>query len=56
MALGLFYDNDSILRVKTRISGFKKFPYNKKFPKLLKNDSYFTKLILLKSQEDVCHS
>ena len=36
------------LRVKTRICGFENFAYNK-FPTLLKNDSYFTKLIVLKS-------
>ena len=45
--LNLFYDKDSILIVKTRICGFEHFTYNK-FPTLLKNDSYFTKLICIK--------
>ena len=54
-SLNLFYDKDSILRVKTRICGFEHFTYNK-FPTLLKNDSYFTKLIVLKTHEDGCHS
>ena len=54
--LNLFYDNYSILRVKTRICDFENFTYSKKFPTLSKNDSYFTKLIVLKSHEDVCHS
>ena len=36
------------LRVKTRICGLENFTYNK-FPTLLKNDGYFTKLIVLKS-------
>ena len=54
-SLNLFYDNDSILRVKTCICGFENFTCNK-FPRLLKNASYFTKLIVLKSHEDVWHS
>ena len=41
-SLNLFYDSDSILRVKTRICGFENFTYNKKSPTLLKNDHYFT--------------
>ena len=54
--LNLFYDNNSILRGKSRICCFESFTYNKKFPTLLKIDSYFRKLIVLKSREDVCHS
>ena len=54
-SLNLFYDNDNIFRVKTHICGFTNLSYNKKFPTLLKNDSYFAKLIVLKSHEDVCH-
>ena len=54
--LNLFYENDSILSVKTRICGFENFTYNKKFPTLLNMDSYFTELIVLKFYEDVCHS
>ena len=41
-SLNLFYDSDSILRVKTRICGFENVTYNKKSPTLLKNDHYFT--------------
>ena len=55
-SLDLFYDDDNTLRVKTRICGFENFTYNKKFRTSLKNDSYFTKLIVLKSHEDVYHS
>ena len=55
-SLNLFYDDDNTLRVKTRICGFENFTYNKKFRTSLKNDSYFTKLIVLKSHEDVYHS
>ena len=52
-SLNLFYENDSILSVKTRICGFENFTYNKKFPTLLNMDSYFTELIVLKFYEDV---
>ena len=55
-SLNLFYDEKNVLRVKTRISGIENFSYDKKFPVLLKSDSYFTKLVILNLHNDVCHS
>ena len=40
-SLNLFYDDEKILHVKTRISGIESFSFDKKFPILLKKDSYF---------------
>ena len=55
-SLNLFYDNNGILRVKIRIWGFENFTYDMNFPTLLKNATYFTKLIVLKYHEGVCYS
>ena len=51
----LFYDDENILRLNTRISNFENFNYNKKYPILLRNDSYFSKLVILKTREDHLH-
>ena len=52
----MFYDDKKILRVKTRISGIESFSFDKKFPILLKKDSYFTELIVLIAHAAVFHS
>ena len=55
-SLKLFYDDENILRLNTRISNFENFNYDKKCPILLRNDSYFSKLVILKTHEDHLHS
>ena len=55
-SLSLFYDNDSILRVNTRICDFQNFDNNNKLPTLLQSACYFTKLILLNFREGGCDS
>ena len=55
-SLSLFYDNDSILRVNTRICDFQNFGNNNKLPTLLQSACYFTKLILLNFREGGCDS
>ena len=55
-SLNLFYDENNLLRVKTRISGVETFSYGKKCPILLNKDSYVTKLLVLNAHESVCHS
>ena len=55
-SLSLFYDNDSILRVNTRICDFQNFANNNKLPTLLQSTCYFTKLILLNFREGGCDS
>ena len=55
-SLNLFYDDKKILRVKTSISGIESFSFDKKFPILLKKDSYFTELIVLNAHAVVFHS
>ena len=55
-SLSLFYDNDSILRVNTRICDFQSFANNNKLPTLLQSACYFTKLILLNFREGGCDS
>ena len=51
-SLKLFYDDENILRLNTRISNFENFNYDKKYPILLRSDSYFSKLVILKTHED----
>ena len=46
-SLNLFYDAENILRLNTRISNFENFNYDKTYPVLLRNDSYFSKLVIL---------
>ena len=55
-SLNLFHDDKKILRVKTRISGIDSFSFDKKFPILLKKDSYFAELIVLNAHAAVFHS
>ena len=54
-SLKLFYDDENILRLNTRISNFENFNYDKKYPILLRNDSYFSKLVILKTHGDHLH-
>ena len=54
-SLKLFCDDENILRSNTRISNFENFNYDKKYPILLRNDSYFSKLVILKTHEDHLH-
>ena len=42
--------------MKTRISGIDSFSFDKKFPILLKKDSYFAELIVLNAHAAVFHS
>ena len=53
--LGLFVDDEGILRCSGRIQYFS-LPYDSKFPMLLPNGHYFTKLIIAKSHEQVWHN
>ena len=54
-SLKLFYGDENILRLNTRISNFENFNYDKKYPILLSNDSYFSKVVVLKTHEDHLH-
>ena len=54
-SLDLFYDKKK-LRVKMRISVIESFSFDKKFPILLKKDSYFTELIVLNAHAVFFHS
>ena len=53
--LGLFVDDEGILRCSGRIQ-YSSLPYDSKFPMLLPNGHYFTKLIIAKSHEQVSHN
>ena len=55
-SLNLFYDDKKTLRVKTWISGIESFSFDKKFPILLKKDSYFTELMVLNAHAAAFHS
>ena len=54
-SLKLHYDGKTILRLNTRISNVENFNLDKKFPILLRNDSHFTQLVILKLHEEHYH-
>ena len=53
--LGVFVDDEGILRCSGRIQ-YSSLPYDSKFPMLLPNGHYFTKLIIANSHEQVWHN
>ena len=55
VSLNLFYDFN-LLRSKTRMNNDHDIPFRKSEPALLRNDSYFTKLIIENIHVDVHHS
>ena len=55
-SLKLFCDKDSIWRLKTRLNQLITFSYNNKCPILLRSQSHFTMLVILKIHEKTYHS
>ena len=55
-SLDLFYDEEKFVRSETRLDKNLKFVFDNKNPLLLRSNSYFTKLIILRSHEKVFHS
>ena len=56
VSLNLFEDSDNILRLKSRITQNDEITFSSKFPILLRNDSYFTKLVIYNFHECVYHN
>ena len=55
-SLNLFYDNEQVTRLNTRLNRNTKLHYENKNPLLLRRDSHFSKLIVLRSHEQMFHS
>ena len=55
-SLNLHFEENSLIHSKTRFSELTEMSYERKHPLLLRNNSYFTKLIVLDSHEKVFHS
>ena len=55
-SLDLFYDDEKCVRSKTSMDKHLKFVFDNKNPLLLRSNSYFTKLIILRSHKKVFHS
>ena len=55
-SLKLFCGKDSIWRLKTRLNQLITFSYSNKFPILLRSQSHFTMLVILKIHERTWHS
>ena len=55
-SLDLFYDDKNFVRSKTRMDKHLKFTFDNKNPLLLRSNSYFTNLIILRSHEKVFHN
>ena len=56
VSLNLFEDSDNILRLKSRIAQNHEITFFSKFPILLRNDSYFIKLVIYNFHERVYHN
>ena len=54
-SLRLFFDEENLLRCRTRISSDKTLKYGIRFPALLQRSSNFTKLIILHHHDKVYH-
>ena len=55
-SLDLFYDDEKFVRSKTRMGKHLKLVFDNKNPLLLRSNSYFTKLSILRSHKKVFHS
>ena len=55
-SLNLYFDENSLIHSKTKFSELAEMSYERKHPLLLRNSSYFTKLIVLDSHEKVFHN
>ena len=54
-SLSLFFDEENLLRCRTRISSDETLNYGIRFPALLQRSSNFTKLIILHHHDKVYH-
>ena len=54
--LNLFYHNEQLIRFNTRLNRSTQLHYENKNPLLLRGDSHFSKLIFLRSHEQMFHS
>ena len=54
--LNLFYDNEQLIRLNTGLNRSIQLHYENKNPLLLRRDSHFSKLIVLRSHEQMFHS
>ena len=55
VSLNLYVDDDQLMRSKSRVSGIKSITFNRMHPIMLRKDSNFTKLAILRAHEKVCH-
>ena len=55
-SLNLYFDENSLIHSKTRFRELTETSYERKHPLLLRNNSYFTKLIVPDSHEKVFHN
>ena len=56
VSLNLFEDSDNILRLKSLLAQNDEIKFSSKFPILLRNHSYFTKLVIYNFHESVYHN
>ena len=54
--LNLLYNNEQLIRLNTRLNRSTKLYYENKNPLLLRRDLHFSKLIVLRSSEQMFHS
>ena len=53
--MNVYVDDDQLMRSKSRVSGIKSITFNRMHPIMLRKDSNFTKLAILRAHEKVCH-
>ena len=55
-SLNLFTDNQSVLRSRLCLPETEKFEFDQMHPVLLPSSNYFTKLLILYTDDKVCHA
>ena len=55
-SLNLFINSEDVIRSRSRIAEANQLTFNEKCPILLRNDSKFPSLVVLKCHDDVYHS
>lgn len=56
ISLRLYRGDDDLLRSRTRINDVKDIDFNKRNPLLLRKDSHYSKLVVIRAHSQVCHN
>ena len=55
-SLNFFTDNQGVIHLRSRLPDTEKFEFDQRHPVLLPSSNYFTKLLILHTNDKVCHA